>query len=216
MNKANQMLDAVGLSKKDGEGYRLRTDNGQRLRLDIITLGGQFVQFTRISEMVREQWKKIGIDLIVQETERSLANKKAATNESQLYAWNNDGSEHMFTFPTHIFPFDGASASGPLLGRWFQTSGKEGKEPSAKMKELMEKWRKAFGVPEAERVQLGKDVWKIAAEEVFIISIIGLGAASQGVRITKNTLGNTPARMYNSPDGKTPGISRPVTFYFKA
>ncbi len=79
----------------------------------------------------------------------------------------------------------------------------------------MEKWRKAFGVPEAERIQLGKDVWRIAAEEVYIISVIGLAAASQGVRITKNTMGNTPARMYNSPDGRTPGIARPVTFYFK-
>jgi hypothetical protein len=71
-------------------------------------------------------------------------------------------------------------------------------------------------VPEAERIQLGKDVWKIAAEDVHIISVIGLAAASQGVRIAKNNMGNIPARMYNSPDGKTPGISRPVTFYFKS
>jgi peptide/nickel transport system substrate-binding protein len=214
--KANEMLDKIGLDKKDGEGYRLRTDNGQRLRLEIITLGGQFVQFTRISEMVREHWKKIGIDLIVQETERSLAIKKSGANETQLYAWNNDGSEHMFTFPGHIFPFDGGSASGPLYGRWFQTNGADGKEPTGRLRELMDKWRKAFGVPEAERIQLGKDVWKIAAEEVYIIGVIGLGAASQGVRITKNTMGNAPARMYNSPDGKTPGISRPATFYFKS
>jgi peptide/nickel transport system substrate-binding protein len=216
VNQANQLLDKVGLTKKDGEGYRLRTDNGQRLRLIITTLGGQFVQFTRISEMIRDQWKRIGIDLIVQETERSLAIKMGTNNETQLYAWNNDGSEHMFTFPGHIFPFDANSPSGPLLGKWFQTGGKEGKEPDAKMKELMEKWRKAFGVPEAERIQLGKDVWKIAADEVHIISVIGLAAASQGVRITKNNMGNIPARMYNSPDGKTPGISRPATFYFKS
>jgi hypothetical protein len=28
-------------------------------------------------------------------------------------------------------------------------------------------------------------------------------------------MGNIPSRMYNSPDGKTPGISRPATFYWK-
>ena len=33
--KANQMLDAIGLGKKDAEGFRLRTDNGERLRLEI-------------------------------------------------------------------------------------------------------------------------------------------------------------------------------------
>jgi hypothetical protein len=83
------------------------------------------------------------------------------------------------------------------------------------MKELMEKWKKAFGVPEKERIQLGKDVWRIAAEEVYIIGVVGLGPAANGVRIVKNTMGNVPARQYNSPDGKTPGISRPVTFYWK-
>ena len=33
--KANAMLDAVGLKKKDAEGFRMRTDNGERLRLQI-------------------------------------------------------------------------------------------------------------------------------------------------------------------------------------
>jgi hypothetical protein len=29
-------------------------------------------------------------------------------------------------------------------------------------------------------------------------------------------MGNIPARQFNSPDGKTPGTSRPATFYFKS
>ena len=79
----------------------------------------------------------------------------------------------------------------------------------------MEKCSKAFGVPEDERIQLGKEVWKIAADEVFTIGVIGMGAASMGVRVVKNNMGNVPARQYNSPDGKTPAISRPVTFFWK-
>ena len=105
VKKANDMLDKIGLDKKDAEGYRLRTDGKGRLRLEITTLGGQFLQFTQIAEMIREQWKKIGIDLVVQEVERSLAIKRGAANEQQLSAWNNDGSEHLFTFPTHVFPY---------------------------------------------------------------------------------------------------------------
>jgi peptide/nickel transport system substrate-binding protein len=215
--KANEMLDKIGLDKKDAEGYRLRSDGKGRLRIEITTLGGQFLQFTQISEMIREHWKKIGIDLTVQEVERSLAIKRSAANEQQLGAWNNDGSEHLFTFPGHVFPFsvDTVSTSGPLYAKWFHSSGAQGKEPPPRLRELMEKFQKAFGVPEEERLKLGKEVWKIAAEEVYIIGVIGMGAASMGVRIAKNNLGNIPARQYNSPDGKTPGISRPVTFYWK-
>jgi hypothetical protein len=83
------------------------------------------------------------------------------------------------------------------------------------MRERMEKWKKAFAVPEKERTALGKEVWKIAAEEVYIIGVIGMGPASMGVRVAKTTMGNVPSRQYNSPDGKTPTISRPVTFFWK-
>ena len=217
IKKANEMLDKLGLGKKDGDGYRLRADGKGRLRIEIMTLGGQFVQYTQIAEMIREQWKKIGIDLTVQEVERSLALKRTAANEQQLGAWNNDGSEHLFTFPLHVFPFELAAvaSSGPLYVKWFHSAGAQGKEPEPRMKELMEKWKKAFGVPEKERIQLGKDIWKIAAEEVYIIGVIGMGPASMGVRVVKNNMGNIPSRQYNSPDGKTPGISRPATFFYK-
>jgi len=218
LKKANEMLDNIGLAKKDAQGYRLRADGKGRLRIEIMTLGGQFVQYTQISEMIREQWKKIGIDLQVQEVERSLALKRTAANEQQLGAWNNDGSEHLFTFPLHVFPFELAavSTSGPLYVKWFHSAGTQGKEPEPRMKELMEKWKKAFGVPEKERIQLGKDIWKIAVEEVYIVGVVGLGPAANGVRIVKTNMGNIPARQYNSPDGKTPAISRPVTFYWKS
>jgi peptide/nickel transport system substrate-binding protein len=211
------MLDKIGLDKKDAEGYRLRSDGKGRLRLEITTLGGQFLQFTQIAEVIREQWKKLGIDLVVQEVERSLAIKRADANEQQLSAWNNDGSEHLFTFPGHVFPYamGGLSAHGPLYARWFQSAGAQGKEPPARLRELMDKWRQAFSVSEEERVKLGKEVWKIAAEEVYSIGVIGMGAASMGVRVAKTNLGNVPSRQYNSPDAKTPTISRPVTFFWK-
>jgi len=217
VKKANEMLDKIGLAKKDAEGFRLRSDGKGRLRIEIMTLGGQFVQFTQISEMIREQWKKIGIDLQVQEVERSLALKRTAANEQQLGAWNNDGSEHLFTFPLHVFPFEVATvaSSGPLYAKWFQSAGTQGKEPTGRLKELMDKYRKAFGVPEKERIELGKEVWKIAADEVYIVGVIGMGPASMGVRVVKTNMGNVPSRQYNSPDGKTPTISRPVTFYWK-
>jgi peptide/nickel transport system substrate-binding protein len=218
LKKSNEMLDRIGLAKKDAEGYRLRTDGKGRLRIEIMTLGGQFLQFTQIAEMIREQWKKIGIDLVVQEVDRSLAIQRTIANEQQLGAWNNDGSEHLFTFPTHVFPFDVlavVATSGPLYAKWFQSGGTQGKEPPARMKELMTKFRRAYGVPEKERIQLGKEVWKIAAEEVYNIGVIGMGPASMGVRVVKTNMGNIPSRQYNSPDGKTPTISRPVTFYWK-
>ena len=75
---------------------------------------------------------------------------------------------------------------------------------------------KAFGVPREERIKLGKEIWATAADEVHIIGVIGLGPAAMGVRVAKTDLGNIPSRQYNSPDARTPSISRPVTFFWKS
>jgi peptide/nickel transport system substrate-binding protein len=214
--KANDLLDKIGLDKKDDQGYRLRQDGSGRLRMEMTTVGGQFVQFTQIMEVVRQQWTKIGIEMVVQERERSLAEKMAGANQTQLYAWLADGSEHLFTFPDHVFPYNSLTeAGGVLFAQWFQSGGTQGTEPPPKIKEVMEKFKRGFAVPEEERVKLGKEIWQTVIDEVHTIATVGLSPAAQGTRIVKNTMGNIPTRMYNSPDGKTPGISRTPTYYFK-
>ena len=70
-------------------------------------------------------------------------------------------------------------------------------------------------MPEKERIQLGKEVWKIAAEEVYIIGVIGMGPTPWACAWSDEH-GNIPSRQYNSPDGKTPTISRRCTFFWKS
>ena len=136
-----------------------------------------------------------------------------------MYAWQNDGSEHLYTFPNHVFPYASIDGNGALYADWFQSNGQKGKEPPAELadlKTLYDSFRKAFGSPEEDQIKYGKQIWQIGADNVFIIGVVGLAAAVGGVRIFKNNLGNIPAREYSSPDGKTPAISRPATFYFKS
>jgi peptide/nickel transport system substrate-binding protein len=167
-------------------------------------------------EAIAEQWEKIGIKLDVKEIERGLGADMSQANLKPMFTWNNDGSEHLFTFPGHVFAFDKGSDSGGLYGLWFQSNGEDGEEPPDYMKEIMSKWRKAFGVPRDERIELAKDIWRIAADEVYTIGVVGLGAASMGVRVVKTDMGNIPSRQYNSPDGKTPSISRTMTFFWQS
>ena len=213
--QANQMLDALGLTKKDAEGFRLRTDGKGRLVLVVNALGAQFLQVTQIGEMIATQWKKIGIKAEVVELERSLATQRVLANEQQMRVSWGDGSEHLFTFPFHVFPFDNGSEFGPLYGLWFQSGGSKGKEPPPRLRQLYAMYTRAFGVPEAERIRLGQEIWKIVIDEQWSIGIAGLSPAAMGIRVARVTLGNVPARQFNSPDTKTPSISQPVTFFWK-
>ena len=70
VEQANALLDAIGLTKKDSEGFRLRTDNGERLILELPTIPA-FIQFTQLAELVKEDWAAVGIFANVVEQERS-------------------------------------------------------------------------------------------------------------------------------------------------
>lgn len=213
--KANAMLDSIGLTKKDADGFRQRSDGKGRLTITMSSVDG-FMAYTKISETIKEHWKKIGIDLNVKATERALATTQCGANETQLSPWVNDGSETTFVFNNHVI-VQGADVvcSGPTLRQWLNTGGKQGKEPPAPMKQQYDNWVKGFGAPEAERIKLGKEIWKINAEEVYMIGICGLSPAAGGVRVVKNGLGNIPARQVMTPLTRTPSGSLPMTWYWK-
>src|SRR4030095_14578851 len=107
-------------------------------------------QFTRISEMISQQAKKIGLDLKVQELERSLGQKRNGANENHIYPWQNDGSEHLYTFPGPFCRSDEPGDGGGLCAGGSQPTGQRGKNRLRKVKEVMEKFKKAFGSSEEE------------------------------------------------------------------
>ena len=79
LKQANELLIKVGLPEKDSEGYRQRLDGKGRLRLEMITVGGHSFPYTQVGEMVKQQWKKIGVDVDVKELERNLAFTRRTT-----------------------------------------------------------------------------------------------------------------------------------------
>jgi peptide/nickel transport system substrate-binding protein len=213
--KANAMLDKLGLTKKDGEGYRLRADGGGRLRLELTTYIG-FLPFSRVAEMIVEQWKKIGIRGEVQEVERGLATTRVRANEHQIYFETQWGADNMHGHFPLFFPADAGSPLGPLYGTWYSSAGVRGKTPPARMRELMDKYRKSFGVRDQERVRLGREIWKIALDELWLIPVVSNSPASQGVRVIKTTMGNIPERLWNSAVSDNPHIAHTETWYFKS
>lgn len=216
--KSNGMLDKLGLTKKDSDGYRLRLDGTGRLRIEVMTFGGQFLQFTQIAEMVRKQWKTIGIDLFVNEVERSLGGNRIMADEHQLFMWSTDDALPELLFSGKIVPTQpGAWAfHGQAFAKWFASGGKQGTKPTEeRMVKVLDNFAKAFYATDQERLRLCKEVYAIAVEDVFSIGTCGLSPASQGVRIFKNNLGNVPSRIVNATNQRHPGLALPETFYWK-
>jgi peptide/nickel transport system substrate-binding protein len=218
VKQANALLDKIGLAKKDGEGYRLRTDGKGRLRLELQTSAGAFVPHTQIAEMIKEQWKKIGIQADVKEMERSLFFSRIAGNEHQIALWANDGSEVLYLFPRHALPLDPVEALlGTPIARWYASNGAQGKGPKdPRMISALELFRSASGKKTQERYKIAQEIWKILVDEQYSIGTVGQSPATMGVRIVSNKLGNIPARQTNAQHARTPCSSHPATFFYKA
>ena len=218
VEQANKILDGLGLDKKDSEGFRLRTDNGERLQFEMITVGGSFIPYTKVGEMVKQQWKAIGIDVNVKEMERNIAFGMDANDENQMLTWANDGSEMLYLFARHALPVDPAECHmGMAFAKWYASNGTQGTKPDdPEMLRAFDLYREAFGLDETGQIANAQEIWKIIVEQQWSIGLVGQSPAFMGVRIVKNNMGNIPQRQVNAQHARTPCTSRPVTFYFKS
>jgi peptide/nickel transport system substrate-binding protein len=214
--RANQMLDALGLARKDRDGFRLRTDNGERLRLNVQSVRA-FLNWPQHAEMIAQHWRQIGIFADVRELERGLAIARVSNNEHHIMLWSNNGTELLFLYPMLAIPTDPAEAMmGPEFARWYASNGAQGREPpDPQMKRVYDLLRSAATQREAERVRTAQEIWRILIDQQYSIGTVGQSPAFMGVRLVSTRLRNIPGRACIAQHCRTPGGSHPEMWYYR-
>ncbi len=212
---ANQMLDDLGLAERDSDGFRLRTDNGERLRLEIQATNA-LLPYVQISEVVADQLRDIGIWIDVVDLERSLYMNRSANNEHQIAVWTNNGTEVLYLFPRHAIPVDPVeSFMGPAFATWYVTNGEQGLEPTdPELLRIYELYNSLAGAPDDELASSIQEIWRILVDQQYGIATVGQSPAQFGVRIVSNDLGNVPARTCIAQHCRTPGGQQSIQLYF--
>jgi peptide/nickel transport system substrate-binding protein len=219
VDHANALLDRAGLTGKDGDGYRLRRDGKRRIRLDFQATTG-FADFPGVGEMVKRQWQAIGIDLNVQPVQANLLTGRALANTLMLSA-HQVGTDDPFLRPDGFLPTVTNNYSGMIgipYAKWFASGGKAGVEPTESvqlLKTVMEMYRKGLSAKDTERIRLGQELYKMHANQVWSIGIVGFGISIYGVYVASNKLRNVPVRVVNTQLMKTPSNTHPMTFYYE-
>jgi peptide/nickel transport system substrate-binding protein len=212
--QANQLLDKIGLTQKDAEGYRLRKD-GKRLTLKFMAFN-QILDQAQFAELLKTHWQKIGVDLAIDVVATPLATERTLANTAQL-TFSNVVTDHPY-FNTG-FQIPGVGPTGQIMGvpygQWLRSGGKQGKEPPAEIKQAWELYGKlATAATTEERIRIGQDLTKLAVDQVFAIGVV-VGDLTFGIRIAKNNMGNVPARFQNTHVLMSPVTAMPQTYYFK-
>lgn len=188
--KANEMLDAIGLTERDDNGIRKLADGRSAvIRVDVSTdLGPQL----DILELVQLHWEEVGIKLDVRKAERSYVYEQKDTNKHMAHVWKGDGGLGDAQLdPRYYLPMHEESAYAILWAKnWFEPSAADVQKLPEAVQKQYDAYRAMFASPnEAERTRLFKEVLRISQEQFYTIGI-SLPPLSYGV--ATNVMGNVP------------------------
>ncbi len=214
---ANQMLDKIGLDKKDAEGFRLLPGTTKRLVVELSVI--QALGFGPDSaQLIAKDWEKVGVKTNVQIRERALHFSLRESNDLMAEVWNQDTAGFPFTGATKYDVRSGIYGNityGPRWYDWYRSGGKEGIEPPAYIKQLVDLIEKAKTVGADEQAKIAQEVFKIWVDNMVEIGTVGLTAIDQGVAVVNVNLRNIPTNVTKDWPLRTPGNLRPETWFFK-
>jgi len=212
-DQANALLDGLGLTERDADGFRLNKD-GKPFSIEISVVPN-FASWPDVAQLVAADWQKVGVRTIVQVRERAVHFEMRDANEIVTELWNED---------TTGFPFTGAPkfdprtqpglAIAPLMRQWLQTDGAEGVEPTAEFKRIVEIIDTGKTVGTEEQTALAKELFTLWADQAYEIGTVGLTPLVQGVVVINNDMKNVPETLGNDWPLRTPGNANPEQFYF--
>lgn len=208
---ANKLLDEAGYEKRDSAGYRLN-GKGKRISFRIDMVLGLHPAWPSALQLVRAQWKKVGVAIQTNGIERSLYETRQTAGQHDASVWwvGGDGNSMLgamlaadYYIPTWWF--------APLWRRWHQKAGEPQEEPPADLKEQLDLYDRIRTVVDpAEQEEMFRQVLAGAKEDFYCIGIVAL---PPGYGIVRNDFHNVPEEMGESWRGVTPARSRPEQFF---
>ena len=213
-DRANKILDEIGLSKRNEEGFRLRPD-GKPLVLTISVVPA-FGPWVDVAQLTKSYWEAVGIKTAVKVEERSIHYTRIHANKQQICVWNSGGNAHVLVYPWWVMPWGNSSRLAPLSGVWYQSGGKGGMRPTKELMKVIELYEKARATTdEQERIRLTKEIFRLNSENLWTIGTVGASPMVMGVIVVKNNFRNVPEKAHNDVVVHTPGNANPPQFFIK-
>ena len=194
--EANRFLDEMNLKWDSNHEWRLRPD-GKKLSIVLTHISVEETPITAISELVKEYWKAIGIDLLIKSVGWGPLMTQWNANEIEMgaiWAWNIhdlmlpiDGSVFI---PTAWMTLNDWC---PEWNKWLSSGGESGEEPPEEIKRIKRLWEEQQEtLDDNERVRLIKEILRSQSVNLWTI---GIGGGSPHPVIVKNNFRNVPERV---------------------
>ncbi|MGF1552663.1 MAG: ABC transporter substrate-binding protein [Paracoccaceae bacterium] len=215
LDEANRLLDAMGLTTRNGAGTRLLPD-GRPMEV-VIETAGERTEVSDALEIVAATWARAGIRLLVKAQDRDIMRRRAYSGQAMMVAWWgwNNGIPTADAIPNELAPVSQATYSWPMWGQYYETKGEVGEKPDLdaayRLMDLYDRWKTSGS--EDVRAEAWREMLDIHAREVFVIGTVA--RAPQPV-VADARLRNVPAdALYTWDPGAQMGIHRMDEFWFE-
>jgi peptide/nickel transport system substrate-binding protein len=169
-DRANALLDELGLDKRNAEGVRLRRDGKPlELNLDASNATG----FTEALQLVVRNWCEVGIKADLRVKSYELWRQRFWSGLHDVNVMGYDSQENPVTDPP--FPVDRYSPTARKWGLWYSSHGtdKDAEEPPPEIKQVAALWQQIIATPdEAEQVRLFSKVSDLLADNIWRIGLV--------------------------------------------
>ncbi|HAA76761.1 TPA: hypothetical protein DCE37_16755 [Candidatus Latescibacteria bacterium] len=205
------LLDEIGLTARDSEGYRLGPD-GQTISLIIETSSSLRAEMDML-EIIRSNWEAVGIKTTVKPEERTLYFQRVTKNgEHMIGKWGHESTFPMVSshrwFGTNLW-----DEWAHHWAQWHLSDGERGIEPPDHVRRLQSIEEELRVVIDPDRRKLlWTEVIRSHAENVWIIPTTERGTS---IGVIANNFRNVPDRAVASWITMTPGNLNPETFFIK-
>ncbi len=206
VDRANALLDEMGLDQKDANGFRKAKD-GKVFTVIIPTTGPA-------TELVRDYWNAVGVKTELTNMDSSLYSTRSADWDLDMGVWGIDNTVEFKVFQNTSKFWIGNQdvAYGVAWGKWIDTNGKEGVEPPEKVKKYVENWKAIQIASGDEYTRLAKEIFNFFADELYIIGTSGYLPSPVYV---SNKLGNVAQSALFMDPTNWWLLQRPDTWFFK-
>jgi peptide/nickel transport system substrate-binding protein len=205
---ANALLDEMGLTERDDESYRLRSD-GETLEITITTRNASVYL-----DLVQDYWAAIGIRMELEILERLDFEARAAAGQMEIGEWEFDRNVVISADPGRYLGTITDGPWAPLYGEWYASGGASGIEPPPDhaIRDIWEAWeraRSAATIDEADAFV--QEMINIHKENVWVIGFVG---ERPSLYVVSNNIHNFPDGLIQENSLRDIGLAQPAQFYF--
>ncbi|MCY3901409.1 MAG: ABC transporter substrate-binding protein [Caldilineaceae bacterium] len=210
-DRANAYLDEMGLTERDGDGYRLRPD-GERLSI-VFEYAAVFGAWGDIAELLTGDWGELGVELISTEIDRSLLGQRLAANEIDLAVWTGSGEFNPFIEPRSFVPLV-PNIALKQYAYWWESDGKEGVEPTGDILRVLELWEEIKITVDVEKQRaLFRQILELNMENLWQI---GIATSPPQPVIVKNYFRNVPEDGMYDDQPRSPSNTAMEQYFIRA